>query len=86
MKVLKKKLSKFGKLLTPQEIDEFRRRPTIFVNGNIHNDYDYLNAGLLNEKNDDISYNEIKREHLLLGMSHLHYDFVRVSMFLIMDD
>jgi hypothetical protein len=76
MKILRKKLSKFGKLLTPQEIDEFRRRPTIFdaEKNNEKTDYDYINSALLNnnKNNNDISYLEIRREQLLLGNSLLN--------------
>jgi hypothetical protein len=67
MKILRRKLSKFGKLLTQQEIDEFRKRPAIFDNGKPHTkDYEYISSGLMSSNN-DISYLEIKREHLLLG-------------------
>lgn len=68
MKILRRKLSKFGKLLTPQEIEEFRSRPApAFENGKMQNDYDYISTSLTPSNHNDISYLEIKREQLLLG-------------------
>lgn len=68
MKILRRKLSKFGKLLTPQEINEFRSHSTIFDTDKSHTDYDYINSALMASKNNDICYLEIRREQLLLGM------------------
>lgn len=67
MKIMRKKHSVFGKLLTPQEIEDFRRRRNNTIGSdqrNGENDYEYIHSGIVACYNESF---EVNRDQLLIG-------------------